>query len=193
MLVQFDTFELGLTLANLSASDLKYKLGKDPITGKTRGKISDITTPSHRLNHRFPGFDCSGFIRYVLYNGTNGRLDLTGGTHNQKTALANKKFKHFNGSGARTIKNEYKSEAAKLDDMVRIGFRAAKFDQKADGTRERSRVGHVWLIINGKTYESTTKGGRNKGPKSFNWNIRENEVSEFFVLGRVPGFESKRL
>ena len=130
MFVHFSTFELGLILANLLASDLKYKLGKDPISNKIRGKIGKIDTPSHRLNGKFPGFDCSGFIRYVLYNATTGKLNLTGGTGKQRGFLAAKKFPHFDGSGQKSIKEEYRQEAAKHDDKVRIGFRAATFFQK---------------------------------------------------------------
>lgn len=192
MLVHFDTFELGLILGNLLASDLKYKLGEDPITKKIRGKIGKIGTPSYKLDGNFPGFDCSGFVRYVLFNATIGRLNLTGGTFNQRSALVAKKFTHFTGSGSKSIEDEYRQEASKRDDLVRIGFRGAKFKEKSDGTRKRSRVGHVWLIINGQTYESTKKAGNN-GPCSLNWSIRTNEVTEFFILGKAPGFNSKFL
>ena len=67
------------------------------------------------------------------------------------------------------------AHAAEDDDVVRIGFR--------DRTAEKIR--HVWLLINGFTYESTTKRRRN-GPTCFRWDVRSEEASNCFVLGNAP-------
>ena len=188
MIVQFDTFELRLILANLMAANVKYDRGKTA----GQGKVNNISMGSHLIDGNITGMDCSGFVRYVLYNGTRRALDLTGGSVKQRDALKDKKFEHFSGRLAKSIKDEYREEASKSDDQVRIGFRDTTTELQSDGSRKKTQVGHVWLVINGKTFESTKKSG-NDGPASLNWNQRVQDVDDLFVLGSAPGFSAFRI
>ncbi len=185
MKARFDVFKLSLILANMLASDVKYDIGKK----SGQGKVKKIGTNSHLIDGKGIGLDCSGFVRYVLYNSTMGALNLTGGSVSQRDALITKGFTHFNGSGAKSVESEYRQEAAKRDDQLRIGFRSTKSKLQPDGSRKKTQIGHVWLIINGKTFECTTKSGNN-GPCSLNWDKRVKDADELFNLGNVPGFGS---
>ncbi len=203
MVVRFDTFKFRLIIANIMAAAIEYRIGKDR-RGKILGKVPTIGMGSHLLNGNVTSLDCSGFVRYVVYGATNGLLDLTGGSDSQRKILEGKDFDHFDLTVRISRKQYYQREAAKIDDHVRIGFRETTYEKNADGTNKKNTagrlvvadegVGHVWLIVNGKTYESTTKTGpsgqRNDGPCSLDWNQRESEASDIFLLGIAPGFSA---
>ena len=73
---------------------------------------------------------------------------------------------------------------------MRIAFRATNLKlkkQTSGGGSAQKGVGHVWLTINGKTYECTTKYGNN-GPASFPFSARTNDVDAYYLLGSAPGF-----
>jgi len=76
----------------------------------------------------------------------------------------------------------YSDEAYKIDNTVRIAFRA----------RTPELVRHVWLIINGHTYESTTRSHSN-GPTSFHWYEREDSADSCYMLGAIPNFLIERV
>ena len=71
--------------------------------------------------------------------------------------------------------------------MVRIAFRDAVWEGEG-GSRKRTKEGHVWLVINGLTYESTSKRGRAQGPKSFDWSTRTLSAHHCYSLGAAPHF-----
>jgi LysM repeat protein len=103
--------------------------------------------------------DCSGYVRFVLYNASNGRVDCSpnGGTWWQEkwcndNRLASSPYDQ-NGAGA-------------SDGKLRIAFK------KSGG------IGHVWLLHNGYTYESY--GGHGVGRKV--WNERSGIVGSCFVF-----------
>jgi hypothetical protein len=200
-MVRFDSFEFQLILANIMAANIEYDIGKDR-HGKIKGKVKKIDMGSHLLEANITALDCSGFVRYVVYNATHGRLDLKGGSDKQRGFLEDEGFGHFDRQKGISIKQYYQREAAKMDDHVRIGFRKTIYEKGADGKNKKNAagkltvadggVGHVWLVVNGKTYESTKKSGpqgqSNDGPSSLDWNQREDEVSDLFLLGISPGF-----
>jgi hypothetical protein len=149
------------TLASLMRSKISYKMKG------MEGKVSSLrqaTTDSIRF------LDCSGFVQYVFYKISPHHTRIPGGSRRQRSWLEQQGY-------ARVL---YSAEASKMDNVVRIAFRNAEHNEK----RERTRAGHVWFIINGKTYESTTKRGRN-GPTSFSWNLRTTEAHHCFVLGKL--------
>jgi hypothetical protein len=79
--------------------------------------------------------DCSGFIRYLLFKSTSGYIDIGGGGG---TWWQNKWCKDQNLEVV-----DYSTAAAK-DGTLRIAF-----IQGGGG-----HIGHVWLILSGKTIES---------------------------------------
>lgn len=203
MIVHFDTFEFKLILANIMAANIEYDIGKDR-HGKIKGKVKKIDMGSHLLEANITALDCSGFVRYVVYNATQGRLNLKGGSDSQRSFLENEGYEHHDAQQRISVKQYYQREAAKMDDHVRIGFRETAYEKNADGSNKKNAagklivadggVGHVWLVVNGKTYESTTKSGpqgqSNDGPASLDWNQREDEVADLFLLGVSPGFSA---
>ena len=72
----------------------------------------------------------------------------------------------------------YAEHAWKNDDVVRIGFR--------DRT-DAQPVRHVWFVINGFTYESTTRRGRN-GPTCFHWSERTDQADNCYIVGPAANF-----
>lgn len=93
----------------------------------------------------FGAIDCSGFVRWALYQASDGRLKLPDGSVNQQDWVRANNYKKSD------------IEAGKLaDGRVRIAFMSP-----SDG----GGVGHVALVLNGKTLES--HGG--KGPNRRAW------------------------
>ncbi len=91
--------------------------------------------------------DCSGFARWLLYHATRGQLLLPDGSCIQDHALFLDQFKSTDPANC-----------ALHDGHVRVCIHLA--DDK-DGT------GHIWIVLNGVTYES--HGGR--GVSSRPWNV----------------------
>lgn len=175
--MQFDANKLVTVLDKLLSSSIRYEMRG--MVGKARPltkSVSDIRQ-----------LDCSGFVEYVIYHGTTDNVNLPSGSVTQRSKIA---------SDASHTVADYLKEAELRDDIVRIGFRdtIAKRDETGAVMRDsaghslKDQVGHVWLVINGSTYESTSKGGRGKGPKSLKWDERKSDADHFYKLGAAPGF-----
>ena len=180
-IINFDTARLHQLLVDLFAEDIHYERAKG------RGKVANIrkTEPA---DLKGAGIDCSGFVQYVIRKLTSEHV-FPGGSINQKDWCK-----------ARFAKIDYKSNASLQDNYLRIGFRKTILGKiitpRTDTTpvkrAKKKQVGHVWLVINGQTYESTTKkdqfGKRNNGPASLQYSERNDDADFFYTLGPVPGF-----
>lgn len=180
--MQFDTNKLVQVLDDLLNASIRYEM-----RGMV-GKVRPLTTSVSSIRQ----LDCSGFVEYVIYHGTTDHVNLPSGSVTQRQKIA---------SDASHIAEDYLKHAELRDDIVRIGFRntVAKRDSSGAVIRDsagnslKDQVGHVWLVINGRTYESTSKGGRAKGPKSLGWDERTSDADHFYKLGAAPRFGLKQL
>lgn len=154
-LMEFVSSTLLSTISALSDGHVRYQIG--PGLGKAR--------PLDCSPQSISGLDCSGYVQYVIRRSTVHNVRIPGGSSNQED--------WFRAAGYTEV--PYDDHAYKTDDVVRIGFR----DRSPDLIR------HVWLVINGFTYESTTKRRRN-GPTSFRWDVRSDQADNCFVLGNAP-------
>ncbi|MGB3245217.1 MAG: hypothetical protein WBB25_11825 [Sulfitobacter sp.] len=145
------------TYDSLRDGHVRYEIG--PGVGKARPLSAEPSVVR--------GLDCSGFVQYMIYRGSVHNVRIPGGSFNQESWLRD----HGH------VELSYADNAWKTDDVLRIGFRE----------RTDDLVRHVWFVINGFTYESTRKGGRN-GPTSFHWSTRTAQADSFYVLGNAPGF-----
>ncbi len=185
MMMTFHAGKLWLTLSNLAAARISYHRGKDHAG---EGKVGDLTTDVGTLDRQRAGLDCSGYIQYVVYQGSSHNSRIPQGTVKQQEWLDEKKYRKVSGNQFVSQEDVYNYEASKKDDMVRIAFRATDSALKNDSSSSESAgVGHVWLVINGKTYECTTKG-RGSGPRSFNFDERSDDADALYVLGSAHGF-----
>jgi hypothetical protein len=85
--------------------------------------------------------DCSGFVRYAMYNASVLCLDITDGSINQEAWCKN--------YGLTEV--DYKKEGGLRDGKLRIAFMHGE---------------HVWFVLDGQTIESSRTGG---GPKRLAW------------------------
>ena len=121
-----------------------YAVGKDS-DGKLKGKAKNSAEPD-----KISKLDCSGYVKYVLYNVSDGKIDIKGGSYYQYKWCKEQKLK----------KVDYAKAAKKSDNILRLGYFAKK---------KKGKYGHVWLILNGKTLESHGGTGVNRRP----WNNKK--------------------
>ena len=133
------------------------------VIGKGLGKVRPLSQAPAEVT----ALDCSGFVQYMIYRSTGETVRLPAGSWRQEEYFRNGHFAEV----------PYAEHAWKNDDVVRIAFR----------DREGDRVRHVWLVINGFTYESTTRSGRN-GPTNFHWSSRTDQADNCFVVGPAANF-----
>jgi hypothetical protein len=145
------------TFYSLRDGHVRYEIGEG--LGKVRRLTSHPSTVT--------GLDCSGFVQYMIYRSTDPQERVPAGSWYQEQFFRNNHY----------VEVPYADHAWRNDDVVRIGFR--------DRTDELIR--HVWLVINGFTYESTTRGGRD-GPTSFHWSARSDQADSFYIVGRAANF-----
>lgn len=159
--IQFDYYKMGQIMKGLKAGHISYLLG-------AKAKLS-------RSPDRIRAIDCSGFVRYVIYKTSASNKKIADGSFQQQ--------KWFEKNGYK--KTSYSSVASKIDGIVRIAFKKAIKEKitNSETGKEEWRVkerGHVWFIINGKTFESR---GR-VGPSSLPWKNRESDADfGCFILG----------
>ena len=127
--------------------------------GRAVGKVSDLTCSPDRIAK----LDCSGLVEYVFFKITTPSVNLASGSFNQMT--------WFRAQGH--YLNVPYADAARRDSTLRLGYRKST---------PRRKVAHIWFIINGRSIESTEKGGAD-GPASLSWDVRTAEASECLQLG----------
>jgi hypothetical protein len=180
----FDSARLWLTLSNLSAARITYSRGK----AQGQGKVRDLDNDVGKLDRTRASLDCSGYVQYVVYQATTHNVRIPQGSHKQQEWLSEKGYRALSGNDFLSMQDVYDYEAAKKDDIVRIAYRATDPKAKKDNTGSGGKgVGHVWLVINGRTFECTTKGQAN-GPWSFDYTVRSKDADSMFVLGAAYGF-----
>lgn len=183
-MIRFDPMRLWLTLSNLAAARIRYERSKGA------GKVGTLSTEPATLHRRRAGIDCSGYVQYVVYQGSSNHQRIPAGSVRQREWLDESGFTAFSGNSFVGPDDVYLYEAGKIDDIVRIGFRKtdARLKKQSETTGSRGAgVGHVWLILNRRTYECTTKRPAN-GPASFGYEIRAEECDALFKLGPAAGF-----
>lgn len=138
---------MNLTDALMKNGHIKYHLGSKPAL---HAKPENITVS-----------DCSGFVRYLMYNVTGGDMDIDkrGGTYWQEEWCKEQKLD----------KVEY-STAASNDGWLRIAF--------IHGSK--GHVGHVWLILAGKTIEC--HGGVGADRRDWDTKVLKDGVTACFKL-----------
>ncbi len=188
MPMTFDGEKLWFILNQLgnSGTKIKYDRGK----GSGQGKVGSLKKDVEKVIAKNKGLDCSGYITYVLFQSTSPRVRMTGGTLSQQSWLKSHGYKDYGSSRFATAQDAYSNIARSCDNKVRIGFRATntKLKRETEGQKGGQKgVGHVWLTINGRTYESTKKAGNN-GPASLPWKARLDDVDAYYLLGKAPGF-----
>ncbi|MCK5813219.1 MAG: hypothetical protein KAH03_03130 [Cocleimonas sp.] len=169
--ITFDFYKMGKIINTLLNSNITYhRKGSE-------GKVRPITKAANTIKR----LDCSGFVDYVIYQTSVGNKRLkAGGTSTQRGEIS---------KGGYAISSYDRKGAGKMDGIVRIAFKKNEYTRmpvlnKPGKTKvERTEIGHVWLIINGKTFDTTTKGTAN-GPTSFHWSERISSCTGgCFILG----------
>ncbi|WP_418319956.1 hypothetical protein [Piscinibacter sakaiensis] len=183
MIIAFNAFRLWLTLSNFSAARrIHYSRGK----AQGQGKVQNLDTDVPALNRSRAALDCSGYVQYVIYQGSSHKVRIPQGSYKQQEWLEDGGCRAVGANDFVDQADVYAYEAAKRDDTVRIAFRATDPKRKNSGGSESGGVGHVWLVINARTYECTTRRGN--GPNSFDFDARTSDVDSLYVLGPAPGF-----
>jgi hypothetical protein len=173
--IVFDFYKMGKIIETLLNANISYERNKGAGKVNLKTPVSNIKT-----------LDCSGFVQYVIYQTTMNNTKISQGSSNQRDDIK--------ALGCSMV--SYKDTAKRMDGIVRIAFKktisvkvidpVTKKPQLDPTTkrpiRKKTQVGHVWLVINGKTFES--KGG--VGPTTLDWNQRTSDVDNgFFTLGAL--------
>ena len=145
------------TFYSLRDGHVRYEIGQG------LGKVRRLSNAPSSVT----GLDCSGFVQYMIYRSTDTNVRIPAGSWYQE--------RYFRDNGY--VRVPYSDHAWKNDDVVRIGFR----------DRTDDLIRHVWFVINGFTYESTTRSGRD-GPTSFHWSARTDQADDFYVVGPATDF-----
>jgi len=137
----------------LLAGHISYQLG-------AKARLDALPTTIQHI-------DCSGFVRYLLYQASDRQLVMPDGSWKQREWCQKQRFEAVNYA-----------TAAECDGWLRIAFINPK----------PQRAGHVWLIRNGLTLESH---GRTKGPDQRMWNtqVLQENVSYCFKLAVMSEVE----
>ncbi|MGL4420914.1 MAG: hypothetical protein ACRCZF_09645 [Gemmataceae bacterium] len=104
--------------------------------------------------------DCSGYVRWFLYQGTNGTLRIPDGSWVQKDWCEKQGLQE----------QVYANDACKLDQIVRIAFLPSV----------NGHAGHVWLLYGGMTIESHGSKGPNR--RSWDTPVLKNSVNACFAI-----------
>jgi hypothetical protein len=130
-----NTAKLVQLVRDMRAAGVKYAIGN--AAHPTVGKVSSLSEPVSSIT----ALDCSGFVRYALYQAGGGQIP--DGSVRQQEWFARQGFAALN----------YQKTAGLVDNHLRIAFLVG-------------HPGHVWMVLNGLTIES--HGG--VGPDRRAWN-----------------------
>lgn len=135
---------------------------------KLHGQLSHVkyllggkASPLSKAPSSIKSIDCSGYVRYMLYHCAGG-LQIPDGSWNQRYYMERNGLKQVG----------YKDAAAERDDTLFIAFATA-------GMNGTGSVGHVWFILNGKTYESY--GSKGVGSLAATQSWRASHVHKTFI------------
>jgi hypothetical protein len=145
-LIDYGPF-MDLVDALMKDGHIKYHLGSKPAL---TAKPEDITQS-----------DCSGFVRYLMYNATGGSLDIGGGGG---TWWENKWCQDQH------LEEVAYADAANIDGRLRIAFIHGG----------KGKIGHVWLIYCGQTIEC--HGGKGADRRPWDTAVLKNGVDVCYNL-----------
>jgi len=106
--------------------------------------------------------DCSGFVRYLLYNATYSALKMPDGSWMQHDWCQKSLFEAVNYA-----------TADRCDGWLRIAFLPPK----------AGHAGHVWLVQNGATIES--HGGKGPDRRPWDTTILKSQVTACYKLAQT--------
>lgn len=127
--------------------------------GRVKYGLGDKANPRTTEPEQVKTIDCSGYVRFVLYKASGGKVDCS-------------------PNGGSWWQNEWCKEK-----LTAIGYDAATAGA-SDGKlriafyKPAKGVGHVWLVLNGKTLESY--GGHGVGRKT--WDSRTGIADTAYVF-----------
>jgi hypothetical protein len=143
-----------MTLPTINAKALQAITHRMMILDMRYGLGSKIPLATPVEKCRGKRIDCSGMVRYLVYHSTDERLVIPDGSFNQKDWIA-----------ARATRVSYEEAGRNPSDLF-IAFISPT---------AAHRIGHVWFLRGGWTYES--HGGVGPNSRHWNTNILKNEVS----------------
>jgi hypothetical protein len=152
MLTTIDSARLMSLCDQLMDGHIHYGFGAKAALGASPASIHAI--------------DCSGFVRYLMYQATNGHLTMPDGSWIQQEWCDHRKLKAVT----------YSSTAAN-DPILRIAFLPPTTHH------HHHHAGHVWLILGGQTIES--HGGAGPSRRPWNTPILLNNVQHCYELART--------
>lgn len=133
---------------NASFKTVKYKYGAKPKLGAIAGVD-------------FHESDCSGYVRWLLYGATHGKIKLASGSwHQQQWCKKN-------------LTPVAYSTAQLKDSQLRIAFIPTA----------KNQVGHVWLVASGQTIECY--GGHGAGRRPWNTPVLKNNCKSCYIVGKM--------
>lgn len=109
--------------------------------------------------------DCSGYVRKQIYGSADG-FQIPDGSVNQRVYMERNGLEQVG----------YKTAATDRDDTLFIAF-------ATPNTNGVGKVGHVWFVLNGKTYESYSSKGVGSLPATQSW--RASHVHKTFVYPTI--------
>lgn len=121
------------------------------------GKASPLSKPASSIK----SIDCSGYVRYMLYHAADG-IVIPDGSWNQRD--------YIERNGLTQV--DYRAAAKERDDTLYIAFATPH-------TNGVGKVGHVWFVLNGKTYESYSSKGVGSLAATQSW--RASHVHKTFI------------
>lgn len=149
----------GPLAANTWGIDLAKLLDLHARMDKVKYGLGDKANPKTAEPETIKSIDCSGYVRFVLYKASGGKVDCSpnGGSWHQNEWCK-----------AKLTAITYEAATAGASDgKLRIAF-----------YKPAKGVGHVWLILNGKTLESY--GGHGVGRKA--WDSRTSIADKAYVF-----------
>lgn len=155
--------DVGLLLEVLARlnDQIPYKMGGKPSSLK-------LTTEQFLAERRVEGVDCSGFVRWLLYRSSGGKVRIRDGTFAQRDDF------RAMADAMHRAPVPY-SDCGKHDGVLRVaGFVKS----------QKVKFGHIWVVLDGLTGESHGHGGVDRRP----WDTGhlENLATWCYPLARLP-------
>ena len=136
----------------------RENLRADTATAGVKYKLGAKAVDIGHLPHAGTSIDCSGWLRVLLKRAAC--ITIPDGSWAQRMWCEAQGFKRSTYD---------KDGAGRMDGRVRIGFIRPR----------QGRSGHVWLILNGQTFESYSRHGPGRRP----WNTKVLlQCKDVFVL-----------